>query len=310
LWYSVNIDQGSGVSLPAEFTISGVNTHDEAFQIVLQNNTNTNLDFVDFNNSYTKNTFGTVDVFNLTIPYVPTAPPTKPIVTGEVIYDSIPSVLPSNSISIGYQATSTSALGDKITFAGTSRKLDKVAVTLSSWACESGDWNNNCITTPGANFTHPITLNLYNVASDGSVGSLINSTTQTFTIPYRPTADLTCNSTTQWRDTNDECFNGINHVVVFDATGITVPNNIIYSVSFNTQNYGTSPLGVNGPFNSLNVSLSTGAALVGVNQNLDEVFWDTTYPWLYSWIKASRWTVKHRKPVGIVYCNSKFSTYC
>ncbi len=209
--------------------------------------------------------------------YTPTPPPVKPAVSGEVIHDSIPGTLPSNSPSLGYQATQTSEFGDRITFAGTGRDLSQAAITLSSWACESGTWNTGCTTTPGATFDHPITLNIYEANEDGTVGSLIASRTQTFSIPYRPTSDPTCASPTAWRDTNGNCFNGINHVVLFDLSGITVPNTIVYGVAFNTQSYGDTPAGSNGPYNALNVSLATGAS-VGANDNEDEVYWDSTYP--------------------------------
>lgn len=213
-----------------------------------------------------------------TATYTPTPPPTKPAVSGEVIYDSTPDALASNSPSLGYQATQTSEFGDKITFAGTGRELSQAAITLSSWACESGTWNTSCTTTLGATFSHPITLNIYEANEDGTVGNLIASRTQTFSIPYRPTSDPTCSSPTAWRDTNGNCFNGINHVVLFDLSGITVPNTIIYGIAFNTQSYGDAPAGSNGPYNALNVSLATGAASVGTNNDSDEVYWDSTYP--------------------------------
>ena len=210
-------------------------------------------------------------------PYLPTPPPTKPAVAGDVIFDSIPNVLPSNSSSLGYQATATRALGDKISFAGTSRNLLSGAVTLSSWACQSGAWNTSCTTTPGATFSHPITLHIYNTGAGDSVGSLVASRTQTFNIPYRPTADPTCATVTAWRDTNGNCFNGLNHVVVFDLSGITVPDSVIYSVEYNTQTYGPTPIGSDGPYSSLNVSLNAAAPTVGTNVSADQIYWDSTY---------------------------------
>lgn len=222
--------------------------------------------------------------------YTPTAVPTRPSLSGEVIYDSIPNTLPSNLPSLGYQATQTYASGDKITFApNTGRALDKVAVTLSSWACENGAWTSGCVTTPGSAFNHPITINLYKVADDGTVGDLIASRTQTFEIPYRPSTDTTCpagdNGITAWRDTNGDCFNGLNNVVVFDMSGITVPDTIIYSVAYDTQSYGENPIGTDGPYSSLNVSLST-VTNIGTNINSDEIFWDTTYPSYTRGLKA------------------------
>lgn len=206
----------------------------------------------------------------------PTQPPVRPDFNGQIIYDSIPLTLPSNSPSLGYQATSTSAFGDKVSFAGSARELNQAAVMMSSWACESGSWNMNCVTTSGATFSHSVTLNIFAVANDGSVGSIIASRTQTFEIPYRPSADKTCGSVTQWRDTNGACFNGLNHVIIFDMKGITVPDDVIYSVAYNTNTHGLNPIGASGPYESLNVSLS-GVVNVGTNVNDDEVYQDSMY---------------------------------
>ena len=68
---------------------------------------------------------------------------------------------------------------------------------MSSWACQAGGWNGSpspCATTPGATFSVPITLNIFGVGpatSNGpsTVGSLLATDTQTFNIPYRPSAD-------------------------------------------------------------------------------------------------------------------------
>lgn len=206
-------------------------------------------------------------------PYVPTPPPSKPSLSGDVIFDAIPATLASSYPSVGFQAQRMSELGDKITFAGTGRDLQQAAITLNSWACQTGSWDhNNCQTTPGATFSHPVTLKLYNVATDGSVGTPIAERTQTFNIPYRPSVDPTCVGGTAWRDTLGNCQNGFNHVVIFDLSGITVPNEIIYTVSYNTNTRGYAPIGVTGPYDFLNVSLSATAPLVGSDVNAGELF--------------------------------------
>ena len=94
------------------------------------------------------------------------------------------------------------------------RRLDTVTVLLSSWGCENGSWNlSNCITTPGATFDHPITLNLYN-STPGvgtGVGSLVATKTQTFSIPYRPSEnDFFCTLANdgKWWD-GTACRNGV-----------------------------------------------------------------------------------------------------
>jgi hypothetical protein len=46
-----------------------------------------------------------------------------------------------------------------------------------------------CVTTPGDTYNVPITFNVYNVGTGNVVGTQIVSVTQTFAIPYRPSAD-------------------------------------------------------------------------------------------------------------------------
>ena len=206
----------------------------------------------------------------------PTPTPTAPATTGTTIFDAVPNPFVSALPSLGYAATQTHALGDKVSFATDARDLNQAQVVLTSWACETGTWSaRNCVTTPGASFTHPITLNLYEVASDGGVGNLIDSKTQTFDIPYRPTANPDCNEG-RWKDTSGGCFNGINHAVTFDMSGVTVPETVIYSVAYNTQNYGANPVGVAGPYDSLNFALNTASVAVstGSDVNSDEIYWD------------------------------------
>ncbi len=51
---------------------------------------------------------------------------TTPLTTGQVIFDNAPAATPPNLPSVGYEATSTSEWGTKVTFAGTQRTLAKV----------------------------------------------------------------------------------------------------------------------------------------------------------------------------------------
>ena len=195
------------------------------------------------------------------------------------IYDSIPSPQPSNLPSLGYQATQTAEFGDDIAFAAGTRALQSVNVYMSSWACEN--WATAdalCTTTPGATFTHPITLNFYAVTHDGGgapvLGAQLATFTQTFTIPYRPSADTTCPNGTGWRNAAGSCFNGFGVVITFALNGFVVPDEIVYGIAYNTNTWGAQPLGVNGPFESLNVGLAPNPG-VGTDVNPDLVFWNT-----------------------------------
>ena len=188
----------------------------------------------------------------------------------DVVYNNIPDQIPGNVPSLGYEATTTEEFGSQVQFNGTARKDPTVTVLMSSWACKSGTWNNNdCITNPGSTFTYPVTLNVYSVGDNDSVGSLIKSDTETFTMPYRPTADdgTNCNAANgtagEWWDAQDStCYNGKDFTISFNLNGVTLPDDAIVSVAYNTSDYGVAPQGDNTachstvqgcPYDSLNV---------------------------------------------------------
>jgi hypothetical protein len=210
---------------------------------------------------------------------------------GQKIYDNIPNPLPGNLSSVGFEATGTSEFGDRIAFApSTGRTATTVVQTMSSWGCGSGHWNtNDCVTTPGTTFSHPITLKVYAVNGDGTPGTVLAAVTQTFAIPYRPSADpVHCPATPgKWFDaTTTTCFNGFATNVTFDlkSLNLTLPDEVIYGVSYNTSHYGYAPIGEAGCFtsaggcgyDSLNVAVSDPPS-VGDNPGVDDVYQDTLY---------------------------------
>ena len=111
-------------------------------------------------------------------------------------------------------------------------------------------------------WTHPITINVYTSHLDvnGVPDQKIATVTQTVTIPWRPPAFA---------------FSGIAFNATFDMSSlnVTLPNAVIVSVAFNTETFGSAPLGVPGPYISLNVGAPTGGvATVGTDDNTDAVF--------------------------------------
>jgi hypothetical protein len=185
-----------------------------------------------------------------------------------VIYDSTPAPLPGNMPSVGPEAYQFNSLGNKIQFAPGARTLKSVVVTLSSWACQQGHWYlNNCSTPNGATFKQPVTLSIL----DASNMSTLVSSTQTFQVPYRPSVSPQCASTDRpggwYQPSTKSCFNGLATQVRFDFGGnVTLPDTIVYEISYNTTHYGPNPLGEgtscfvagNCPYDSLNIGLSAG----------------------------------------------------
>ena len=195
---------------------------------------------------------------------------------GTVVYDSIPTPLPPNVPSLGYQATQTAEFGDNIQLAGANRTAGTVTVTMSNWALYS-----NYPTMNALGYMHPITLNIYTVDHSGTnpaLGSKIKSITQSFQIPWRPEADTTCTTNTAWRASDGNCYNGFAFTIMFDlrSLALTLPNEFIFGIAYNTNTWGYDPIGQPGPYESLNVGLATTTASIGTDVEPDALFWNTS----------------------------------
>jgi hypothetical protein len=98
-------------------------------------------------------------------------------------------------------------------------------------------------------------------------------------IPWRPEADPTCPGGTAWRASDGSCYNGLAFNASFDFTsqGITLPDDVIIGVAYNTENWGANPIGVDGPYDSLNVGVAPNQPVtIGSDDNTDDVFWNTS----------------------------------
>jgi len=216
------------------------------------------------------------------------------------MFDSIASPLPGNVSSVGYEATSTAEFGLGIVFApGTPRVASSVTVIMSSWGCVSGHWFVSmppapCVTPAGATFTHPLTVHVYAVGAGNTVGALLESRTQTFTMPFRPSADaVKCTGADagKWFDpVTGTCKNGLAFPVTFDLPGVPLPNQVIVTVAYNTTHYGAAPLGQgtacflagnNCPYDSLNVSAETSGPAVGTFLDPNSAYLSSTWGGAY-----------------------------
>jgi hypothetical protein len=203
-------------------------------------------------------------------------------------YDSVPKQLPGNVSSVGFQATQTNNFGDSVVLNGGSRAGDSVEVVMSSWGCESGSWTTgNCASAKNATFTYPITLNLYNVDPvTGQPTTLVHAQTETFAIPYRPSADpVNCTGANagKWYDKADKtCYNGFATTIKFKLDDTVLPENVAWTVAYNTSGYGLAPYGyatacamstAGCAYDSLNVGAESfdGEPSTGTDVNEDQV---------------------------------------
>ena len=208
-------------------------------------------------------------------------------VVDPTIYDSTISPLPGSLESTSFEATGATEYGNQIVFAGTARVLDNVDVTLDSFACQRGSgYSTSCASSPGATFTEPVTLNVYNVGTHNAVGSLIVSETQSFNLPYQPSADQDYNTPDTpgycgpdvvpntyfssaaafagaWYDSAVDpttgnpigCVFGIAAKVTFNFGHVLLPNSVIYGIAYDTSTFGDSP---NAPQYQVGGSTPTG----------------------------------------------------
>ncbi len=226
---------------------------------------------------------------------------------GRIAYSSLVPLTTPNVASLGPEAYSFSQLGNEVTVGSDfhGQAITTATLQMSSWACQSGGWTAStgpCVTTPGATFSWPITLNIYNPPAPGSdtPGPLIDTVTQTFAIPYRPssTPALCGGDLGAWQASDGNCYHGILSTVVFHLNGVKVPGTFVYGISYNTSNHGPNPVGTapcqstsaGCPYDSLNIALSNdnpGASgndpnaggnnvTVGTDTNPGTLWWDTT----------------------------------
>jgi hypothetical protein len=174
-----------------------------------------------------------------------------------VVYNNLPTTNVKDLPSLGFEATSTAQFGGEVAFAGSARANPTVIVDMSSWACQSGG-GASCKTTGGATFSVPITLSIYDAGPEGSVGAPVGSITETFAIPYRPSAKKSCplNTAEDVQGWGSECDYGKLHKVKFKLSGVALPSEAIVAVSYNTETYGSAPTGAAGPYDSLNVAVN------------------------------------------------------
>ena len=196
---------------------------------------------------------------------VPTGPTT--------VYSSLISPLPGNIPSLGVESYYFDELGNEVNLAS-SGTLSSVVVTMSSFTCETGS-GTTCVTTPGATYPVPITFTIYGAGPGNTLGSEIASDTQTFDIPYRPSANSTYCTGGEWFDTATEgCYNGFATNITFDASNFspanpTLPGTLIYGIAYDTQTNGYSPVGSPVPQDGLNIGMSTDPTDVTVGSSTD-----------------------------------------
>ncbi len=190
-----------------------------------------------------------------------------------VVFNSMPNSTPPNVVSEGFECCQNSELGDRILLAGSARRGISAALLMSTWALHS-DYS----AMSAAGWSHPITLNIYSDAAHAAAHTPdVATITQNFVIPWRPVADPTCPDTGYgagfaWRASNGNCYNGYAFALSFNLGGVVLPDTFTYGIAYNTRSWGYQPFGSGGPYDSLNVGLTTSGPTVGTDVVPGEVW--------------------------------------
>jgi hypothetical protein len=185
-----------------------------------------------------------------------------------IIYSSNPSPLPVSVPSAGYAAGHTAEVGELIQFAGTDRTLTGATIVMDTWAAES-PWETVGLST-GYNLA--MTLNVYSVDNSGvqpEPGTLLASVNQIASIPWRPEASSQCagnatvNNVGQFLGSDSACHDGMAFLLSFNLSNVIVPDQVIWGLAFNTFTDGFNPVGVAGPYDSLNLGFNNLGASIG-----------------------------------------------
>lgn len=183
------------------------------------------------------------------------------------VYDAVPTPLPPSVSSLGFEATGASEFGDYIHLTSDKRRVKAITVTMVDWAVYADYASDVRYAGNHLTWKHPITLNVYKAGvldAFGAPTTRLASVTRWVDIPWRPAV---------WN------YSGIAFNVTFELEK-RLPADVIVSVAFDTQHYGETPVGVAGPYNSLNVGVPEGqTAAKGTDDDVDAVFWNTSQPY-------------------------------
>lgn len=207
--------------------------------------------------------------------------------TSLTVYDALPSVDPATSYpSQPFQAQQVKEFGDQIHLDSVpaNSTLKDVTVTFVTWAKYSS-YEGTSYADNVDGWTHPITLNVYDTTlnEDGTPANKLASVTQDVLIPWRPADSANCVDG-KWEDNAGGCNNGYAFNATFDLSSlnVTIPSDVIVTVAFNTNTWGYAPIGVAGPYESLNVAIPKNNSVKIGSDDANFVFINSTTPDAFS----------------------------
>jgi hypothetical protein len=136
-------------------------------------------------------------------------------------------------------------------------------------------------------------------------GNVLATTTATVAFAYRPSASVKCTEGRWYNSKDKTCYNGLPQSVTLSFAGspVTLPEQVIWSVQYNTTHFGPAPIGESAAcftesggcgYDSLNIGTYSfpTAPFVGTDLNEDEIYVQSTY------LESTGWT--GFRPLGAI----------
>ena len=199
-------------------------------------------------------------------PVVTTEPPNLDVTleyfprsNSEVLFRRVPEIDQPSYPSYGLNGRVDIGLGDLVDLEIDNQRLESVDVAMVNFA-QAASWPQLAAEN-SVGYFHPLTLTIYRVLGDDLF--LVTEKTQDVLIPWRPaTLD----------DGGEYPFGGRAVRARFNFTEEKfLAGNLALVISYNTNQGGPAPLGVVGPYDSLNVALNDDTPLVGSDDNPSRV---------------------------------------
>ncbi|MDB4447312.1 DUF5011 domain-containing protein [Akkermansiaceae bacterium] len=176
-----------------------------------------------------------------------------------ILFQRIPEIDQPSYPSYGLNKKVDIGLGDLVDLQIDNQRLESVDVAMVTFA-QAASWPQLAEENPKGYF-HPLTLTIYRTLGDDLF--LVTEKTQDVFIPWRPaTLD----------DGGEYPYGGKAFRARFNFTEEKfLAGNLALVISYNTSQGGPAPLGVAGPYDSLNIALNADIPQVGSDENPSRV---------------------------------------
>lgn len=152
------------------------------------------------------------------------------------------------------QAESMNEFGMALGLTGKSgKKINSVKLVFDTWHdAKYAAWSSDPrYTGSTSGFIVPVTLNFYTIDTEGETGNKLGNITSNITMDWAPSYRGPAPA--------GDGYNGWAFTRIVDVSGLNmvVPSSeqVIMTIVYNTQSYGPNPIGVAGPYNSLNIGM-------------------------------------------------------